>query len=275
MPVGLVTPTAAQGLAIGGDKKQPIEITAEKGLEWRQKEERYIARGNAKAVQGTSAVYADTLIAYYRQVAGGATEIYRIDAEGNVRIASPTETAYGDIGVYYIKKGELVLKGKALKLVTASEIITARDSLEYFEQKNLAVARGNAMTKSRKKGGSRTIRADVLSADFASGAGGTSKGGAKQLERIRAFGNVIITRPDEISRGSRGIYYPNRDIANLEGNVRITRGQNQINGERAVVNFRTGISRLLGGTGKAPVKALIVPNGTTAPANKKNSLKIN
>ena len=53
--------------------------------------------------------------------------------------------------------------------------------------------------------------------------------------------------------------------------MHITRGQNQLNGSEAIVNMKTGISRLLAGnTGR--VQGLLVPNDQTnqslAPPNR-------
>ena len=55
---------------------------------------------------------------------------------------------------------------------------------------------------------------------------------------------------------------PDTGIARLAGNVRITRGQNQLNGAEAEVNMKTGISRLLAGDG-GRVQGLVVPNDAT------------
>ena len=49
----------------------------------------------------------------------------------------------------------------------------------------------------------------------------------------------------------------------LVGNVRITRGQNQLAGAKAEVNLKTGISRLLSGDA-GHVEGLIVPNDSTS-----------
>jgi lipopolysaccharide export system protein LptA len=72
--LGLATPSCAQsksaapgnalGLA-GQDSGKPISITADKGVEWQQSNQVYIARGNAKATRGETSVSADTLYAYY------------------------------------------------------------------------------------------------------------------------------------------------------------------------------------------------------------------
>lgn len=278
---------AAQNLGLSAGSNNPIQVYADSGIEWNQNKHQYIARGNAKAIQGTTTVYGDTLIAYYEEVGGGTTEVYRLDAVGHVRIVSPDQTAYGDKAVYDVRKGVLVMTGKNLKLVTATEIITARDSLEYYEQKDLAVARGNAVsrpvpqkTPQKKTGttgtsttgqGDRTVRADILTAHFrndqqskgaksgkSKGKGGNGTGDHQSIERMEAFGHVVVTRPGEISMGNRGAYFPDRDVAHLWGNVRITRGDNQLNGQFAEVNFKTGISRILSGA-KAPVQALIEP----------------
>ena len=230
-------------------------------------------------------MHGNTLIAYYDDSKEKGSEIYRIDAIGDVKIVSPTETAYGDKGVYDVRNGVLVLTGRNLKLVTKNEIVTARDSLEYYEKKSMAVARGNAKMRLRNpaKGGERTIRADVLTTRFnppgTKSGKGKSKGKRKtksggeqnRMERMDAFGNVVITRPGEIALGERGVYLPNKEIAELWGKVRITRGKNQLNGERAIVNFKTGISRLIAGKpgkGSPPVRVLLYPDKSKKKSTK-------
>lgn len=257
----------AQGLGLGKKGSKPIEVYADQGIEWNQKDKRYVARGNAKAIQGDTTVYADTLTAHYEETKGKGSEITRIDAVGNVKIVSPEQTVYGDRGVYDARKGMLVVTGSKLRLMTKDDIVTARDSLEYYEEKALAVARGNAVLRQRNppKGGGRTVRADVLTTQTdqkgTTPAGRSGKG--QGISRMDAYGNVVITRPGEIALGERGVYRPKEDTAELWGKVRITRGKNQMNGERAIVNFKTGISRLVAGDsskGQPPVRVLIVPN---------------
>jgi lipopolysaccharide export system protein LptA len=261
---------AAQSLGLGSKSDKPIQVYADEGIEWNQNTKQYIARVNAKAIQGDTTVHGDTLIAYYEEIAGGNTEVYRIDAVGNVRIVSPSETAYGDKATYDVRKGVLVITGAGLRLVTQTDIVTARDSLEYYEERSLAVARGNAVArpvpakgKAKGSGGERTVRADVLTAHFVdeavrkkSAKKQAQTGGRSTIERMDAYGNVSVTRPGEVALGSRGVYFPQRELAHLWGRVRITRQDNQLNGEYAEVNFRSGISRILASP-SAPVRALI------------------
>ena len=60
-------------------------------------------------------------------------------------------------------------------------------------------------------------------------------------------------------RGDRGVYSAATGMARLLGDVRITRGDNQLNGQEAIVNLRTGVARLVSAPG-ARVQGLILPN---------------
>jgi lipopolysaccharide export system protein LptA len=253
-PLFLGAPAAAQGLKGLQSGDQPLEINAEEGIEWRRDEQLYVARGNAEAIRGELTVFADVMTAHYSKNQAGDTDIDRIDVEGNVRIVSPTETVYGDRGAYDVPNGVLVLVGDNLRLIGKTDTITARDSLEYWELKNMAVARGDAMAVREDK----RIQADVLSAHFA-----PDSGDEMVLTRIDAFGNVRIATATEFARGDLGVYYVDREFATLTGAVKITREENQMNGEYAEIDMKTGVSRLLAGAPgtktKTRVQGLIVP----------------
>ena len=81
---------------------------------------------------------------------------------------------------------------------------------------------------------------------------------------MEAFGNVTVRTVTDTATGDRAVYVPDTGIARLAGHVRITRGNNQLDGSEAEVNMKTGISRLLAGTGER-VKGLVLPNDTTNP----------
>jgi lipopolysaccharide export system protein LptA len=235
----------AQSMIGGGDS--PVEIDAQNGIEWQRDTKAYIARGDAHARRNGVEIRADTLTAFYRDGPDGkGQEIYRIDADGKVQIHSASERAYGDKGVYHVEQAVLVLIGKNLKLETQSAVITARDTLEYWDKKHLAVARGDAIVNSQKG----RLRADILTAHIA-------QDGKRDLKQIDAFGHVLVSTGTEIARGEEGVYNPRTGLATLCGNVKITRGKNQLNGRCAEVNLVTGISRLVGGGGR--VKGLITP----------------
>ena len=237
----------------GQDGGKPIGIQAENGIEWQQNNHVYIARGHAKATRGDGSVQADTLYAYYRPAgpappaaaakdaktdpfSGGSTEIYRIEADGDVRFTTPTQTLTGDHAVYDIDDALLVVTGKQLRLETPRQTITARDSFEWYDAKQIGVARGDAVATRDD----RHVRADVLTAIVEK-----DRNGAQRISRINANGNVIVTSPGQIARGDAGVYNLDTGIATLAGHVRLTRGDNELRGRYAVVDLNRNVSRLL------------------------------
>lgn len=285
----------------------PIAVTAVDGIEWRQNEQVVIARGSARAVRGDVTVTGDRLIAHYRKKAGtpgaapvptpapagpsstpvdadtSGNEIYRVDAEGDVHIFTPTDHAEADRAIYDLDQAVLLMTGRNLKLTTPNDVLTARDDMEYWAQKHMAVARGDAVVVTSD---GRRLAADTLvaytSEGASSAAGGPSAAAAPappatkaavqpgkppgdplaasgKLQRVDAFGNVSVRTATETVTGDRAVYVPDTGIARLGGNVRITRGQNQLNGAEAEVNLKTGISRLISGN-SGRVQGLVVPN---------------
>lgn len=266
----------------------PVEVTASDGIEWRQQEQVVIARGDARAVRGGVTVEADRLIARYRPRGGaqaqparaptegpaGGGEIWRLEAEGHVVIFTETDRAEGDRAVYDMDQSVMVLTGDNLRLTNPDNVLTARDSIEYWSQRRMAVARGNAVVVTND---GRRVRADTLVAYFAEGAAPdaataaaqrpqpaassgatTAPGQNSSLERVEAYGNVEIRTAEEVVRGDRGVYSPKSGLARLLGGVRITRGDNTLTGQEAIVNMQTGVSRLVAAPG-ARVQGLVVP----------------
>jgi lipopolysaccharide export system protein LptA len=240
----------AQGLALpGANSRAPVEITAERNIEWQQKAHAYIARGKARAVQGDAAVDADQLVAYYEGGDGASSRIVRIDADGAVKLASPSGTATGAMAVYNVVDGILVLTGQPL-LVTPTDRISARNTIEYWRDKNMVIARGGAVaTRDDKK-----LAGDVLVGHI-----GTGKDGKEKIVRIDGFDNVVATTPTDVVRADRAVYNVETGMADLVGSVKITHCNSQMNGDRAQVNMNSGVATLLSGPGGGPVRGVIVP----------------
>jgi len=275
---------AGAAWAQGVDLNQggPIEVTARDGMEWRQNEQLVIARGAARAVRGGVTIDSDLLLARYRprggapaearppsEGPGGASEIWRLEAEGTVVITTATDRAEGDRAIYDMDQAVMVLTGRNLRLTSPDNVLTARDSVEYWPQRRMAVARGDAVvvTKDDKR-----VRADVLVAHFreapneagaprpqpARPAAENAPGSDSNLEKVEAFGRVEIRTPTEVVRGDTGVYTPPNGLARLLRNVTIVRGDNTLTGCEAIVNMQTGISQLVSCPGDR-VRGIIVP----------------
>lgn len=287
----------------------PVEVTARGGFEWRESEQVVIATVDARAVRGDVTVLADRLIAHYRKKgtgpdAAGATpapkpatpaaagqpgagdtdsggnEVYRLEADGHVRIFTPTDYAQGDHAIYDIDQAVLLLTGHDLKLTTPQDVMTARDSMEYWSQRHIAVGRGNAVVVTDD---GRRVSADVLvgyTSDPNAPDGGAATAAPKpaaaqpgkpadpllasgKLKRVEAFGNVDVRTQTDTVRGDRGVYIPDTGMARVVGHVKVTHGQNQLNGPAADVNMRTGIAHMLSNPGQR-VSGLIMPNDKQA-----------
>jgi lipopolysaccharide export system protein LptA len=217
-------------------KSDPIQIDAKEGIEWLSKEQVYIARGSASARKGNFHIKSDVIKAHYRKTDNDDAEIYRIEAIRKVIIENSDRIAYGDYGIYNLDTRVAVLKGENLQLKTKLETIKATKSLEYWDNKKLAIARGNAIAIR----GTKTVEANTITIRFAK-----TKNDSLSAKRMDAIGNVKISSPNEVAMGDEAIYYVEKELVRLLGNVKITRGTSQLNGSIAEVNLKTGRSRLL------------------------------
>lgn len=293
--LALLIPARARAQALDLSHGGPIAITAQDGIEWHQADREVIARGDAKAVRGDTTVTANRLTAWYRKKGGtgadktaqaakptqaglttgdvdaGGNEIYRVQAEGNVHIYTPTDQAWGNRATYDLDQAVMVMTGRHLKLATPNEVLTARDDLEYWTLKHMAVARGDAVVVTKDQ---RRLTADTLVA-YTAPASPTTKqpqpaahsgddllGASGKLEKVEAYGHVSVRTATDTVTGDRGVYLPATGVAVLEGNVRITRGQNQLNGAEAEVNLKTGVARLISAPQRR-VQGLVTPNDST------------
>lgn len=255
---GLFGQALAAGLDFASNGAEgAIDVTSDQGIEWMQREQKFIAKGNARAIRNNVTVYADELIAHYRErKQGGGTEIWKLEALGHVRINSADTKVTGDSAVYDIDNVVLVVRGSPVaKLQTATDTVTATDSLEYWEAKRVAVARGDAFILHDDK----RLKADTITADLRE-----DKGGKLEIKQANAFGNVMIRTLSDIATGDKGVYYTESQLATLTGNVKITRDKNQLNGGYAEVNMATGISKLFPaapGTAGTRVQGILMPDG--------------
>jgi lipopolysaccharide export system protein LptA len=249
-----------------------IDVSADQSLEWYQDQQLYVARGNAKAIRGDMVIDADTLTAHQRDKpkdgkkspktvdaqgnAQGSGDIDKMVADGNVRITDPKQRVTGDHAVDDVDQHVMVVTGKNLKYETEKETVTAKDSLEYYDEKKIAVARGHAVADK----GDRHVEGDVLTAEFRD-----LPDGSQELWKMTALGHVTVITKGDVSRGDEAVYDTDRDVAVMKGNVKITRVDGtQLSGDVGEVDFKTNQSRLLN-EGKGRVRALLASK--TSPAN--------
>ena len=219
------TQAPGAGTTLQGKSSQPIDIEADQGIEWDRNNKTYSAKGNAKATRGDQTLYGDILVARYREGDNGKSQIFAIEASGSVKMVSPDGTILGQHGIYNLDKHVALVTGSNLRLETKSDVVTARDSLEYYDVQGVAIARGDAKVTQPD----RIITADVITAHLAK-----NTQGKQEITSVEAAGNVVVTSKTtptdgsppktNIARGDTGTYNPKTQIATLTGNVRLTQG---------------------------------------------------
>lgn len=235
-----------------GDDTQPFELSADQGIEWRSKEKTYTARGNAVATQGSSSIAADTLV-FYTGGDGEEGSFDRILATGNVKVTSGNSTSYGDKGDYSATEKLLLLTGSNLKIVSENDTVTARDRIEYWTGRNAIIARGNAVVVREDT----RINGEMATLYFADDAEGKSK-----LSQIEAEGKVKVVTGSQTIYSKRFAYNPDTDIALMTGDVRILDKGNVYTGQRAEIDNKTKVSRILGGGASNRVHTFIKPKSS-------------
>lgn len=235
----------------------PVEISADKGLVWDRTAHTYTAKGRAEARQGDMKVTSDVLVARY-DAAGGSSDIREVTADGHVVLSSPPYTAYGDKAVYDLTSGVAVLTGGDLRVMTPGETLTAKERLTYVAHDGQMTAEGGAkLTRPTD-----SLEAQTLTADFA-----TQADGSRGLDTVTATGTVTIKTARETITGAKGVYRAATQTAELTGNVVITQGKNRLQGSRATVDMKTGVSQLYGSASEGGrVTGVFYPKGKTAPA---------
>ena len=215
----------------------------------------------------------------------GDNEIYRLEAIGNVHIYTTTDLAEGDKAVYDMDQPVLVLTGHGLKITTPTDLITARDAMEYWPNQHMAVARGDAVITTND---ARQITGDTIvayltdpNAPPAPGQSAPGKPAAPaarpgappadplaasgKLQRAEIFGHAVIRTTTQTVRGDRGVYVPDTGLARMAGDTQLTQGQNQVNGQGLEVNLNTGVYRLISQPGQR-VEGVVVPNDAGSQA---------
>jgi len=168
----------------------------------------------------------------------------------------------GDHLVYDVDQGVGVVTGKSLKLTTATDTVTARDAFDWYDAKQIAVARGDAVATRNGK----TVRADILTGyltktapaktaaaprarpaaaktppDKAPG----SEAADSKLTRVDAQGHVVVTNGPDVGQSDYGVYNAVSGIVTLIGNVVITRDKSILKGQYAVMDLEHNVSRIM------------------------------
>ncbi|PZN94627.1 MAG: lipopolysaccharide transport periplasmic protein LptA [Alphaproteobacteria bacterium] len=103
-------PVAAQTSALKGlDTGAPIDVDAAR-IEIQDADNQAVFSGDVIITQGRMTLKADSVKVLYTR-STGTPEMQRLDARGNVRLVSPSETATGNTGIYDVNGKIVTLVG--------------------------------------------------------------------------------------------------------------------------------------------------------------------
>ena len=97
----------------GHDTRAPIDIDAAR-IEVRDRDRQAIFSGNVRVDQGSMTLNAASMRVFYEQAEGGNLAITRLDADGGVRMSSPSERASARLGIYDVETRQITLIGKVV-----------------------------------------------------------------------------------------------------------------------------------------------------------------
>jgi lipopolysaccharide export system protein LptA len=121
------------------------------------------------------------------------------------------------------------------------------ETLEVYQNEQKAIFIGNVVAK---QGDStlRSARLTVFYDNASSGGKGSAPTQASSIKKLEATGGVVVTSADQKATGASGVFDMASNTATLTGDVVLTQGPNVIRGKTLVVDLKTGLARVVGGT---------------------------
>ena len=216
-----------------------IVLNADNGVEYHQKEQKLVAKGNAVATKDDLSLRAETLVGFYNPKI--KNKISRLEAYQDVILKTADSSADGDSLVYDINDDTAILKGSPAHIKTAETDITAKGSITYYQSQKKAIARDGVIATDAK---GNKVYADLMTAYFIN-----NDQGKLELDKIDIEKNVKIVSEDTTVTALRGTYLARLGKINLFDNIVINQNGNILKGSKAETDLNTGISKILSGTG--------------------------
>ena len=117
------------------------------------------------------------------------------------------------------------------------------DSMVWNKKLGQAIATGNAKAVQ----GQTTIKANKIIAVL-------SEENSQQIKELQASGKVVFLKDKQLVTGDKATYYLNQDKVIITGNVELKKDGNIIKGEKLIIDFLSGLSKMEGSKTNQKVK---------------------
>ena len=214
-----------------------ITLDADNQVEYHQKEQKIVAKGNAIAVKDDMKIKADKLTGFYNSKT--KNKITRIEALGNVILTTPQATASGNSLIYSVDTDSAVLNGGPALIKTQNAEISADGTITYYQSQQKAIALNNVIATDAN---GNKVHADLMTAWF------TKDSDDKLvLDKIDIEQNLKIISNDATVTAVKGTYFALEGKIKLFDDVVISQNGNILKGDTAETNLNTGVSKILSG----------------------------
>jgi len=221
---------------------QELVVEASTSLEWDQTEGIYRAIGDAKAQQGSQTIQADELTASYDPDADGG-DITKIIGKNNVRFVDGSQKGQGSYLVYDQISQTYLLDGPAAQVAGPDGTASALTRIFYDKPAAKITLTDDAeiiLTDGRE------LAANLIYVLLDEN---------QNVSKIEARGDVKVTQPNGQTANSDNADYDKiGNTALFTGNVIITEKDSVLTGDRAEIDFNTGISRMLSSSSGQRIK---------------------
>jgi len=212
-----------------------LEIEASDFLEWNQENKSYIAKGDAIVTQGEHTIKADKIIAFYESEEN--RDITRIQAAGSVKFSNVSGSGYSDSLIYEMNTQTVTLNGNENYFESEEFIAQSSNQIQFNEINGILNLQDDAMISISQ---AKKIEAQWLEIELSDDG---------KLTTINAEGDVKLTEEaGRIAYSSSAFYEAKNGNMTLSDSVEILDGNNQLRGDKAIINMETGYSKILAGS---------------------------
>ena len=239
-------------------KNDKMQLTSPDRAILYQNENKFIA-DNAVFHKGKDIIQGDVLTAFFKDTK--SFEIGKAYSKGHTAILSNGKRAYADRGEYDAVKDIMQLFDN-VKIIDSSGY-TASGNYGILDNKaQIFTLKGNVVVKDKsgykavaKVGiyniGNKTFTLqDGVKIDKGSNVVTAPKAiYFQQKDEFRFYDDVKVTQDGGTATAKSGVYYIKKNIAELENDVVLTKNGNVVRGNKAISDFTTSKSRLVGKEG--------------------------
>lgn len=175
-----------------------------------------------------------------------------LDSDHPVKIKGPAGTLSAQ-GLHLQNKGNLInFKGKTDSTIKSKQgkmTVQTKDGLYLNRTKKTLTGKKDVHVKHQEN----ILTADTVILYY-------TEDKNNRVRLITATGNVVLDNGKNKITGNQGNYNPLTQEMEMTGNVRLYQGKSFVSGEKAILNMKTGESRLLTKEQKGRIKGTLNPD---------------